>query len=63
MEGIGDRELTFLGKQKSIMKTKELIAEIQKLPLEKRIYVIERTMHLMRKHEENRQMKKAADAL
>jgi len=45
------------------MKTKELIKEIQKLPVRKRIYVIERSMHLIRKQEEESQMKKAADEL
>ena len=45
------------------MKTKELIKEIQKLPVRKRIYVIERSMHLIRKQEERDQMKKAADKL
>jgi len=42
------------------MKTKELIKELQKLPVIKRIYVIERSMHLIRKQEEGVQMKKAA---
>jgi hypothetical protein len=45
------------------MKTKELINEIQKLPVRKRIYVIERSMYLMRKQEEEDQMQKAADKL
>ncbi len=45
------------------MKTKELIKEIQKLPVRKRIYVIERSMHMIRKQEEESQMKKAADEL
>ena len=45
------------------MKTKELIKEIQKLPVRKRIYVIERSMHLIRKQEEESQMKKATDEL
>ena len=45
------------------MKAKELIKEIQKLPVRKRIYVIERSMHLLRKQEEEEQMKKAADEL
>jgi hypothetical protein len=45
------------------MKTKELIREIQKLPLRKRIFVIERSMHLIRKEEEEDQMKMAADEL
>ena len=45
------------------MKTKELIKEIQKLPVRERIYVIERSMHLLRKQEEEEMMKKAADEL
>jgi len=45
------------------MKTKELIKEIQKLPIRKRIYVIERSMNLIRKQEDEDQMKKAADDL
>ncbi len=45
------------------MKTKELIKEIQKLPGRKRIFVIERSMHLIRKQEEEDQLKKAADGL
>jgi len=45
------------------MKTTELIKEIQKLPLRKRIYVIERTIRLIRKQEEDSQMEIAAEAL
>ena len=45
------------------MKTKDLIKEIQKLPVRKRIYVIERSMNLIRKQEDEDQMKKAADNL
>ncbi|MCC5920821.1 MAG: hypothetical protein LAT68_11550 [Cyclobacteriaceae bacterium] len=45
------------------MKTKELIKEIQKLPVRKRIYIIERSMHFIRKQEEEDHMKKAADVL
>ncbi len=45
------------------MKTTELIKEIQKLPLRKRIYVIERTIRLIRKQEEASQMEIAAEAL
>ncbi len=45
------------------MKTKELIKEIQKLPVSKQMYVIERSMHLIRKQVEESQMKKAADDL
>lgn len=45
------------------MNTKEIIQEIQKLPVSKQIYVIERSMHLIRKQEEENQMKRAADEL
>lgn len=45
------------------MKTEELIKEIQKLPVRKRIYVIERSMRLIRKQGEENLMKKAADEL
>jgi hypothetical protein len=45
------------------MKTEELIKEIQKLPVRKRIYVIERSMNLIRKQGDEDQMKKAADDL
>lgn len=45
------------------MKTKELIKEIEKLPVRDRIYVIERSMNLIRKQEKEDQMKKAADEL
>jgi len=45
------------------MNTKEIIQEIQKLPVSKRIYVIERSMHLIRKQEEENQLKRAADEL
>lgn len=45
------------------MKTKELILEIQKLPVQKRYYVIERSLHLLRKQEGNSQMEKAAAEL
>lgn len=45
------------------MKTKELIKEIQKLPFKKRIYVIERSMHLLRSQDEELQMKQAAGEL
>ncbi len=45
------------------MDTKELIREIQKLPVQKRIYVIERSIHLIRKQEEESQLKQAAEEL
>jgi tRNA(Ser,Leu) C12 N-acetylase TAN1 len=45
------------------MRTNELIREIQQLSIAKRIYVVEKTIHSIRKHEDSDQMKKAADAL
>ena len=45
------------------MKNTELIKEIQKLPLRKRIYIIERTLRLIRKQEEANQMEIAAESL
>ena len=45
------------------MKTRELIKEIQRLPVRKRFYVIERSMHLIRKQEDESQMKNAVDEL
>lgn len=45
------------------MKTQEIIKEIQQLPISKRIYIIERTIHFIRKQEEQKQLKTAADAL
>ena len=45
------------------MRTIELIKEIQRLPMQKRIYVIERSIHSIRKQEDFSQMSKAANAL
>jgi hypothetical protein len=45
------------------MRTNEIIKEIQLLPISKRIYVIEKTIHSIRKQNDISQMKKAADAL
>jgi len=45
------------------MKTQEIIKEIQQLPVSKRIYIIERTIHFIRKQEEQKQLETAADAL
>jgi len=45
------------------MTTNEIIREIQNLPIEKRIYVIEKSIHSMRKYEELSQMEKAAELL
>ena len=45
------------------MRTNDLIKEIQRLPIQKRMFVIEKTIHLLRKHEDTNAMKKAADSL
>jgi hypothetical protein len=45
------------------MKTKELIKEIQKLPVREQLYVIEHSMKLIRKQEYEDRMLKAADDL
>jgi hypothetical protein len=45
------------------MRTNELIKEIQRLPIQKRIFVIEKSIHSLRKHEDTIQMKKAAETL
>lgn len=45
------------------MRTNELIKEIERLPIQKRMLVIEKTIHSLRKEEESLQMKKAADFL
>jgi hypothetical protein len=45
------------------MRTNDLIKEIQRLPIQKRIYVIEKTIHSIRKQEDTNQMKKAVDTL
>jgi hypothetical protein len=45
------------------MKTNEIIKEIQRLSVQKRIYVIEKTIHSIRKQEDANQMKKAVDIL
>jgi tRNA(Ser,Leu) C12 N-acetylase TAN1 len=45
------------------MKAEELIEKIQKLPVSKRILVIERSIRLIRKEDEKDSMKKAADEL
>lgn len=41
------------------MRTDELIKEIQKLPIQKRIYVIEKSLHSLRKKEEKREINAA----
>jgi len=45
------------------MKTGEIIKEIERLPITKRIYVIEKAIQLIRKQEESIQMKNAVNEL
>jgi len=45
------------------MRTTEIIKEIQRLPMQKRILVIEKNIHSIRKEEETILLKKAAAAL
>jgi hypothetical protein len=45
------------------MRTNELIKEIKKMPIQKRIYLIEKTIHSIRENTDSDQMKKAAEKL
>jgi hypothetical protein len=45
------------------MRTNDIIKEIQRLPISKRIYVVEKTIHSIRTQEDKNVMKKAADTL
>jgi hypothetical protein len=45
------------------MKTNEIIGEIQRLPISKRIYVVEKTIRSIRTQEDKNMMKKATDTL
>ena len=45
------------------MKTEEILREIRRLPVKKRIYVIEKAIHSIREQEEKDQMSKAVDTL
>jgi hypothetical protein len=45
------------------MKTEEILREIKRLPVKKRIYVIEKAIHSIREQEEKDQMTKAVDTL
>ncbi len=45
------------------MRTNEIIREIRRLPISKRIYVIEKTIHSIRTQEDKNVMREAADAL
>ena len=46
-----------------LMRTNDIIKEIQRLPIQKRIYVVEKTIHSIREQADKNQMKKAADIL
>lgn len=45
------------------MRTNEIIQEIQKLPIQKRIYVIEKAIQTLRRQSNTNQMNLAADDL
>jgi hypothetical protein len=45
------------------MRTLEIIKEIQNLPIQKRIFVIEKTIQSIRKLEETNQLRNAAEIL
>ncbi|MFO7933666.1 MAG: hypothetical protein R6U96_07835 [Promethearchaeia archaeon] len=45
------------------MRTNEILKEIKRLPIRKRIYLIEKAIHSIREQEEKDQMKKAVDKL
>ena len=45
------------------MRTNEIIREIQRMPISKRIYVVEKTIHSIRTQKDKNVMKKATDAL
>jgi len=45
------------------MRTNELIKEIKRMPIQKRIYLIEKTIHSIRENTDSDQMIKAADKL
>jgi hypothetical protein len=45
------------------MRTSELIKEIKRLPLQKRIFLVEKTIHSIRQEEDMNQMKRAVDML
>ncbi len=45
------------------MRTNDIIREIQRLPISKRIYVVEKTIHSIRTIKDKNVIKKAADVL
>ncbi|MGV3589496.1 MAG: hypothetical protein ACO1OF_20985 [Adhaeribacter sp.] len=47
----------------SIMGTTELLKEIKKLPIDKRLKIVEQTLKSIRESENKKQLEKASDAL
>jgi len=45
------------------MQVSHLIKEISKLPIEKRLYIVEKTMHSIRKEKEKSDMEPASELL
>ena len=45
------------------MRTHEIIKEIQRLPVQEQIYVVEKTIHSIRKQEDTKLLRKAAEVL
>jgi hypothetical protein len=45
------------------MNTDEIIKEIELLPIRKRIYIMEKTLHSIRNQEDKYQMERAVDAV
>ena len=45
------------------MSTDEILKEIEQLPIHKRMYLVEKTLHTIRKKEDFNQMNLAAEAL
>ena len=45
------------------MNTSELIKEIKKLPVSKRIYIIEKTVHSLRESEEKKRITKVVEEM
>jgi hypothetical protein len=45
------------------MRTTEILREIKRLPLDKRLKIVEQTLKLIRETESNNQLERAAEAL
>ncbi len=54
---------SFVSSKMIEMRTSEIIREIQRLPIQKRFFVLEKTIHSIRKNEDAIQMQNAAEAL